>query len=82
MSLVSDHVDRLFGKGLQDRVFKGKWYATLSELDLRDAFSGRPLAVHGVAKRLTSALSITLDFSAPWASTFHLAVRRVLDKLV
>ncbi|MHB8067555.1 MAG: hypothetical protein ACYDIC_06605 [Desulfobaccales bacterium] len=82
MSVVSEYIDRLFEKGLQDRVFKGKWYATLAELDIRDAFSGRSFAADGMAKRLPCALSIMLDFSAPWASTFHLAVRRILDKLV
>ena len=82
MSLVSKYIDRMFDKGHQDRVFKGKWYNTLAEMDIREAFPGRSFAADGMAKRLSGTLSITIDFSAPWALAYHLAVSHVLDKLV
>jgi len=70
-----------FSHGDQDSVFKGKWYTTLIELDLQNAFAGRPLRTSGVAQRISTALVATLDFGALWATHFTCAVEKVVDQL-
>jgi hypothetical protein len=59
-------VDRHLSRGTFDGVFKGKWYSTLLEMDLRAEFHGRG-QLHRVGARATTALLATLDFTQPWA---------------
>lgn len=73
-------VERHLSSGTHDFVFKGKWYATLLELDLRDAFAGRPFQFEGAAKRVPAAMAATLDFSQPWANEFALPLKTLLDQ--
>jgi hypothetical protein len=72
-------VDKLYASGEADRVFKGKWYAQLLELDLREDEQFRNAQIDGIAKRMPSCLATTLDFHEDWASTFVDALRRVVD---
>ena len=71
-------VDRYYKEGIQDIVFKGKWYSTILELDLRDAFRGRPYKIAGLAKRISIALVATLDFSESWSEYFRKAVTQIM----
>ena len=73
-----DYVERIFARGEHDRLFRGKWYATLLECDVKCA--GLDGARHaGLAKRVGAALMTTLDFEQDWAKPFRAAVNRVLD---
>jgi hypothetical protein len=63
---LTGRVDRHLTNGTYDLVFKGKWYGTLLERDLRDAFPGRG-QMQNVGTRATAALLATLDFNQNWA---------------
>ena len=80
MMKVCRYVDSLYKSGRQDSVFKGKWYATLAELDLRDAFPGRPFHFDGLKRRITSALAATIDFNGNWANRLRAAIARIASK--
>ena len=69
-------VDRHLSGGTHDIVFKGKWYGSILEADLRQAFSGKNLPFNGVGNRAAVAMAATVDFSQPWADSF---VRPLLD---
>jgi hypothetical protein len=75
-------VDNYYLLNSIDILFKGKWYSTLLELDLRDYFSSRPLQLNGVGKRATSSLSTTLDFSQPWTGDFAAPLKKITSKLM
>jgi hypothetical protein len=63
-------VDKHLSHGTYDLVFKGKWYATLLEADLREAFAGRALQFNGVGGRVVSVMAATMDYSQTWAEPF------------
>lgn len=81
LSRVEKIVDRHFANDSQDTVFKGKWYSTLIEQDLRDFFRVTHVDVSGVASRIDSALATTLDYKAPWTEHFTVALEQVLAEL-
>lgn len=72
-------VDRLYARGEADRVFKGKWYSQILELDLREDGQFRNAQIDGVANRMPACLAATLDFGADWARTFVDALQLVVD---
>jgi hypothetical protein len=72
-------VEKLYAKGEADRVFKGKWYAHMLELDLRADEQFRNAKIQEVAKRIPSCLAATLDFDADWAQGFADALRQVIE---
>lgn len=75
---VEELVTRLEGRGAGDRVFKGKWYSHILELDLRaDAVLGQS-QVDGFAKRIPCCLASTLDFNGGWASPLVGALERAV----
>lgn len=77
---IEQLVEKYFKSGTQDIIFKGKWYKTILERDLRDTFQGRETALNGVANRITSALAITLDLSQAWAKHFTTALENIVCK--
>ncbi len=74
-------VDRCFSHGKQDYLFKGKWYSTILERDLCDAYRGRGLHSAGIGRRICSALAATLDFSDTWADSFASDVEIVIQSV-
>jgi hypothetical protein len=78
---VRQAVDRRFSQGKQDYLFKGKWYSTILERDLCDAYRGRGLHSAGIGRRICSALAATLDFSDSWADCFAGDVEIVLQNI-
>jgi hypothetical protein len=80
IEIISKVVDRHISRGTFDILFKGKWYATLLELDFRAAFSGRAFNITGIAARVTAALASTLDFSQPWVDHFVLPLEDLFDQ--
>jgi hypothetical protein len=67
---ISRRVDSHLAEGTYDRVFKGKWYPTILEADIRTAFAGRELQFEGLCGRIVASLAATLDFSQEWANHF------------
>jgi hypothetical protein len=63
---LTQRVEKHLSNGTYDSVFKGKWYGTLLEMDLRHAFPGRG-NMKNVGARATTALLTTLDFNPNWA---------------
>jgi hypothetical protein len=59
---LAARVQEDLSKGTYDLVFKGKWYGTLLEMDLRSAFSGRG-QMQNVGTKAKAALLATLDFN-------------------
>ena len=78
ISRLNQTVDRHFANGTYDRIFKGKWYATLLEAYLRVAFPKRGPMDH-VGSKATAALLTTMDFGQDWASHLTDAVASALD---
>jgi hypothetical protein len=72
---VESHV----ASGTYDLVFKGKWYSTVLEMDLREAFPGRG-QMQNVGARATTALLASLDFSQNWAEHLLRAVAALVDQ--
>jgi hypothetical protein len=75
------YVDKCFLNENHDRIFKGKWYNTLIEIDLKDTFRGHPLNFQGVAKRVSPTLVTTLDFSKPWSEHFTIPLKTIVNML-
>jgi hypothetical protein len=75
---LAHQVDRYFSTDTYDLVFKGKWYLTLLENDLRDAFPMRG-QMQNVGTRTAAALLATLDFGGDWATHLRVSIVRVLD---
>jgi hypothetical protein len=63
---LTRRVEKHLSNGTYDTVFKGKWYSTLIEMDLRRAFPDRG-NMKNVGARATTALLATLDFNPSWA---------------
>lgn len=72
-------VKTLYAKGEADRVFKGKWYPHILELDLRSDGQFLNSQLDGFAKRIPSCLASTLDFNADWACGFVEALQRAVN---
>jgi hypothetical protein len=81
LSRVEKIVDRHFANDSQDTIFKGKWYSTLIEQDLREFFRGKNVDISGVANRIEYVLAATLDYKAPWTEHFTGALEQVLAEL-
>jgi hypothetical protein len=78
---ISRFVDELYARGEYDRVFKGKWYSAFLEEEIRNIAGARPINSNGLAGRLLTALTLTLNFDEPWAEHFKEPVRRLIDRL-
>jgi hypothetical protein len=78
---VSKLVENLFAEGSHDIVFKGKWYATLLDAEIRDIAAGRPSSDQNLTGRLLTGLALTVRFDDPWAEYFRTAIGRVLGLL-
>jgi hypothetical protein len=67
MDRVDALVDRIYGAGQHDRVFKGSWYGGFLSLDLRKAAAGRAYNANGIEEKFETAALAKLDFTQPWA---------------
>lgn len=79
ISVTAKRVEKYLCGGGFDAIFKGKWYATILEHDLREAFAGRAFQFDRFSMRAPSALASTLDFSQPWAEHFIRPLTNLLD---
>lgn len=75
------YVDRLYRRGLHDRVFSGKWYARFLVEDCRQVAAAGCRLGRNAEKRLVECLFGTLDFSAPWTERFEAAIAAVAAML-
>lgn len=75
------YIHRYYVNGRQDVVFKGKWYCTILEMDVRGAMAGRPVRSERMGERMLSTLAATMDFSRNWATPFREAVERIVARL-
>lgn len=80
IKLTAERVDKCLSGGTFDYVFKGKWYASILEADLRVAFAGRAVQFDRFANRVPAALAATLNFSEPWAKRFVGPLERLLEE--
>lgn len=78
-AVIETKVDKMFRSNTHNIVFKGKWYSTLLELDLRTEFAGRNLHLEKIAQRAVSALASTLDFGASWVDHFTVPLQKVIS---
>jgi hypothetical protein len=78
---LSSKVDRLYASGDHDLVFKGKWYWTMIEAELRHLAGTKRIHLNRVQDRLPSAFGITLDFDQPWAERFKRPLRQLISRL-
>lgn len=67
---VSKQVDDFYIAGEQDRIFKGKWYAGFLEAKITNIAGNTPFNSKTLSNRLITAITMTLDFDAPWAEHF------------
>lgn len=74
-------VRRCYGRQLQNVVFKGKWYFTLLDAELRQHFVGAECNLQQLPARLGAALMSSLDYSGEWASRFKESICRVIEVL-
>ena len=75
---LESKVERYLATGTYDSVFKGKWYCTILEMDLRTAFQ-QTGQMQNVGMKATAALLATLDFNQPWAEHLTSPVGALLD---
>jgi hypothetical protein len=68
---ISQLVDAIYEGGEYNRVFKGKWYKTILEADIKHMAPGRRYDSNGLVARLTSAIAVTIDFNGSWADHFR-----------
>lgn len=78
---VSKQVDNFYTTGEQDRIFKGKWYAGFLEATIKSIAGNTPFNSKNLANRLVTAITMTLDFNAPWAEHFKVPLKKVIEKL-
>lgn len=81
IGLTAERVEKHLSCGTFDHVFKGKWYASILEADLRVAFAGRAFQFDRFANRVPAALAATLNFSEPWAERFVGPLERLLEEV-
>lgn len=78
---VSKVVSRLYDDDEFDRVFKGKWYASLLDSAIRNIAGARPINSKGLSNRIVQVLSITLDFEEEWSEHFKQPLRDIMARL-
>jgi hypothetical protein len=78
---VAKQVDQWIARDEFDRVFKGKWYPTLFEAEIRSVARGKQIHEAGIASRLVEVLLMTLDFDRSWADDFKGPLRTLVAKL-
>ena len=78
---VSRLVDELYARGDHDRVFKGKWYSSFLDAEIRSIAGARPINSNGLVNRLISAIALTVDYNRPWAENFKEPLRNLSRRL-
>lgn len=76
---VSRFVDQIYANGLQDRVFKGKWYGYLCVEYVRRI--NTTAHCQGLPDRLPGCISASIDFNAPWADYFKQPLKKLIDNM-
>ena len=78
LAYVKRKVRKLYSSAQQDKVFKGKWYSTLLDEDLKRLMGGAEFNSQGFSSRVPSAVAATLRFTDNWAQFY---VNRLADLL-
>jgi hypothetical protein len=78
---VSKPVDDFYLVGEHDRIFKGKWYAGFLEAQIKTIAQNTPFNSKTLSNRLITAITMTLDFQAPWAEHFKAPFNKLVQKL-
>jgi hypothetical protein len=78
---LSRFVDSLYVSDEYDRIFKGKWYASLLDADIKNIAGTIPINSNGLPSRLVQVLSITLNFEQRWAEHFKQPLRDIMSRL-
>jgi Protein of unknown function (DUF4435) len=76
---VSKFVDCTYAEGSHDKIFKGKWYATLMDSEFRRFFPQSHRHMAHFPGRLMTTLAVTLDYLGGWAEGLKASVRAVLS---
>jgi hypothetical protein len=76
---IERRIHRMYNEGSQDRVFKGKWYASLLDQDLFRRWGQTGYDRKGFVSKVTSALAASLRVDDPWAEGYKASVMQVLE---
>ncbi len=76
---VSKFVEATYNAGLQDTIFKGKWYSLLLAAHIRQQCPGSDC--NGLEQRLPSCFAVTLDVGQPWADHFKNPIAGLIQNL-
>ncbi len=76
---VEKRVGRVYSKGDQDTVFKGKWYPLLLDEDIKRVMGTTEYDKTGFVSRVTSAVAATLNFSDSWTQDYSTPLATLLD---
>jgi len=74
-------VDGYYQRDMHDRLFRGKWYVSLLEEQIRRVADERPYTKHALPNQILSALKSTLDFSGAWAGHFRVPLEALIARL-
>lgn len=75
---VRRYVACIYRKGLHDSLFNGRWYLEFLRREINSAAGGRRHNNPATAT-LTTALTLTLDFEAPWTQHFRNPLRQLIN---
>lgn len=67
---VRGEVEEFYQVDEFDKIFKGKWYASILHADLLEHLSGRAANRNALETRLTPAIAQTLDVDGEWSTRF------------
>jgi hypothetical protein len=76
---IRKRVMELYSSGQQDKVFKGKWYATLIDEDVQRLMGPADYDRQAFSSRVTSSVAATLNFADPWADYYTGRLAGVID---
>lgn len=78
---IENIIDSLYLNGNQDLVFKGKWYAILLALIIKDRVANIPIDSSDLEGKLKSCMMMSLNFNGPWAYYYKEPVEKLIRKL-
>jgi hypothetical protein len=73
-------VRKLYARKLHNVVFKGKWYLTLLDAELKQAFAGAECNLQHLPARISSSMMSSLDWNGGWATRFRASLAYAVDE--
>jgi hypothetical protein len=73
-------VRKLYARKLQNVVFKGKWYLTLLDAELKQVFAGAECNLQHLPARISSSMMSSLDWNGAWATRFKASLAYAVDE--